>query len=259
MASETVRSIRFRMRSVKNAQKMARAMFLSASAKSAKTQKQMEESRRFQRMAEEMLQILLPYWKASANADTVCRIVVAGDRGMSGGYNGKILSAAASEDRLYLPIGKKAALTFGNKLCEKTLSSEKTSYCEILRQMEMLVQMAQNGEIRRAEIISTAFSGEIIIKTLFSNQKSAPKNEMMIFEPDAEEMIQNVIAKLLAGVVYANVCEANAAEQRFRRIAMDAAQKNAGDMLDEMQKKLNRIRQAKVTQEMIELVENGGE
>lgn len=270
MANETMRSIRNSMRSIESARKLARAMFLSASAKYRRAQRQAEESRAFKRMAEEMSALLIPYRRAGEETQISCRIVIAGDRGMSGGYNGRIIKSIRgdTDGYRYLPIGRKAAEALKRENMRLTgediVSAEKAGFSEIRRHMASIAEMWLRGEIRGAEIVYTALSGEIRREKLLSNRKYSPNNETTIFESEPMETLCNVLADLLAGVVYANICEANAAEQRFRRMAMDIAQKNAEEMLEKMQRKLNRIRQANVTQEMIEAVsaglrENGGD
>ena len=77
---------------------------------------------------------------------------------------------------------------------------------------------------------------------------------LMLYEPSSEAVFDAIIPEYLAGVVYGALCESVASEQGARRTAMDAATKNAGEMIDHLNLYYNRARQAAITQEITEIV-----
>ena len=261
MAAETMRTIRSRIKSVENTRKIARAMFLTASAKYRRAQQRMNDSRTFRNDARRILDLLVPYAENSGGEQ--CCIVITGDRGMSGGYNNRIKNYFAGIQGRYgyvLPIGLKSKAAFGGKaqsLCDKIPSSEKITPEELRQYAQDVVNNIRKGKIGAVDIIYTAFGGEVRKETLVKPGKHR-KEETAIFEPDAEVIVDHALADLLAGTIYAYICEANACEQLSRRIAMDAAQNNARDMLEDMRLRLNRRRRANITQEIIEAVAGFG-
>ena len=116
MAGETMLRLRSRMKSVKSARKIARAMFLFAAVKYNRAQQGMTDSRRLKTEAERMLSVLaLP----NAESKKRCRIVVSGDKGMSGGYNNLIIRSIKEmnpENTLWLPVGRRAEVAL--KRCD---------------------------------------------------------------------------------------------------------------------------------------------
>ena len=91
----------------------------------------------------------------------------------------------------------------------------------------------------------------------FDAQRPDPGHEresLMMYEPDGKTVFDAIIPEYLAGVVYGALCESVASEQGARRMAMDAATKNAGEMIDHLNLYYNRARQAAITQEITEIV-----
>ena len=84
--------------------------------------------------------------------------------------------------------------------------------------------------------------------------KNALRQSLMLYEPDIATMFDDIIPEYLAGVVYGALCESVASEQGARRTAMDAATKNAGEMIEHLNLYYNRARQAAITQEITEIV-----
>lgn len=91
----------------------------------------------------------------------------------------------------------------------------------------------------------------------FDAKRPEPGHEresLMLYEPDGKAVFDAIIPEYLAGVVYGALCESVASEQGARRMAMDAATKNAGEMIDHLNLYYNRARQAAITQEITEIV-----
>ncbi len=257
MAHDTLRDMHSRMRGIESTQKIARAMYLSSSAKLTRAVERMEDSAVFREQAAEMLGIM--YTAKEAKAGKSCRIVIAGDRGMSGGYNNAVFAVLRTgDDAVYLPVGRKAfekiISTGAETISEEVISSEKISFSDIRLQAKKICEMIRNGSVGRVEIIGAAWGGGVRCETVIPPGKPGVKPEMIVFETQAAEILDNMLADMLASIIYAYICEAAACENLSRRLAMDAAQRNAEKMLEEMKIELNRRRRAGITQEIIEAV-----
>ena len=75
-----------------------------------------------------------------------------------------------------------------------------------------------------------------------------------VYEPNAEEVFDSIVPDYLGGIIYGAICDSRCSEQAARRTAMDSATKNAEEMIDDLNLKYNRARQAAITQEITEIV-----
>ena len=87
-----------------------------------------------------------------------------------------------------------------------------------------------------------------------SEEAKVPSRNLILYEPSAQEVFDAIVPEYLAGLIYGSVCEASASELAARRTAMDAATKNAGEMIEQLNLYYNRARQASITQEITEIV-----
>jgi F-type H+-transporting ATPase subunit gamma len=198
-------------------------------------------------------------------------IVIAGDRGLAGGYNSNVLKAveADAEGREYcvLPIGKKAVEYFERHkiriLTDSFAIAGDISVSDCFEISRLVCQKFLEGafdEIRIAftQFISMLTQTAIILPVLpFDAEPPEPGHEhqsLMLYEPDSAAVFDAIIPEYLAGVVYGALCESVASEQGARRTAMDSATKNAGEMIEHLNLYYNRARQAAITQEITEIV-----
>lgn len=196
-------------------------------------------------------------------------IVIAGDRGLAGGYNANVFRLTSAlvgdKDATYLPIGKKALDYFTHR--KKTLYSSDYSYVSDLSVGDAL-------EVSRSiceDYKSGKYDGVIIVYTRFASMISQiPVYEQLlpldresdgkgaipdpIYEGEAEEILGKIVPEYVGGVLHSAVCEALASESAARRTAMNAANKNASEMIDSLMLRYNRARQAVITQEITEIV-----
>ena len=102
----------------------------------------------------------------------------------------------------------------------------------------------------------TAVTMEVLPLTIepTEEQKAAARRSQILYKPSSEEVFRAIIPEYVAGIVYGAVCESVASELAARRTAMDAATKNAGEMIDHLNLYYNRARQAAITQEITEIV-----
>ena len=99
-----------------------------------------------------------------------------------------------------------------------------------------------------------AFGYDGYDRNLTEEQKAAARRSQILYKPSSEEVFRAIIPEYVAGIVYGAVCESVASELAARRTAMDAATKNAGEMIDHLNLYYNRARQAAITQEITEIV-----
>ena len=98
-------------------------------------------------------------------------------------------------------------------------------------------------------------SGMLPLADLSEDEKDVKKiRSLILYEPDAETVFDSIVPEYLAGLIYGAICESVASELAARRTAMDAATKNAGEMIEQLSLYYNRARQASITQEITEIV-----
>mgnify|MGYP000896730550 CR=1 FL=1 len=198
-------------------------------------------------------------------------IVIAGDRGLAGGYNSNILKAieadAEGADYCVLPIGKKAVEHFERRkaaiLTTAFAEAGDLSVSDCFEISRLVCQKFLAGEFDEIRLGFTQFvsmltqTATVLPVLPFDAQRPEPGHEresLMMYEPDGKTVFDAIIPEYLAGVVYGALCESVASEQGARRMAMDAATKNAGEMIDHLNLYYNRARQAAITQEITEIV-----
>ncbi len=178
-------------------------------------------------------------------------IVIAGDRGLAGGYNSNILKAieadAEGADYCVLPIGKKAVEYFERHkiriLTTAFAEAGDMSVSDCFEISRLVCQKFLEGafdEIRIAftQFISMLTQTATVLPVLpFDAAPPEPGHEhesLMLYEPDSAAVFDAIIPEYLAGVVYGALCESVASEQGARRTAMDSATKNAGEMIEHL-------------------------
>lgn len=197
-------------------------------------------------------------------------IVIAGDRGLAGGYNSNILKLVQSEiagkDAVVLPIGKKALDYFRSKqiltFTEHYAEAAELTVGDCFSVSKQVSKAFLAGEFDQIVVAYTNFVS-VLAQTPAAMQllplKKPEKKEStnqgdILYEGDSEEVFAAIIPEYLGGVIYGALCESRASEQAARRAAMDSATQNADDMIDDLSLKFNRARQAAITQEITEIV-----
>ena len=201
----------------------------------------------------------------------VLYVVIAGDRGLAGGYNSNILKLVQTEiqgkDALVLPIGKKAVDFFRARkvpaFTEAYAEAAELSVGDCFTVAKMLSKAYLAGEFDEIHVAYTNFVS--VLSQIPATRKLLPlvpgeleepvsRTSDTIYEPSGEETFAAIVPEYLGGVLYGAVCESRAAEQAARRSAMDSATQNAEDMIADLSLKFNRARQAAITQEITEIV-----
>ena len=278
MAGVSTKDIKNRIRSMESTKQITKAMEMVAASKLRRAQAQVSNSRPYFEILSNTITSIIrsnrdfssPYLKAR-EVKKVMYIVIAGDRGLAGGYNSNVLKMVHSEiqgkDAVVLPIGKKAVEFFRSRkipaLTESYAEAAELTVGDCFSISKMLSKAYLDGEFDEVRIAYTQFvsvisqvpsTKQLLPLTLNADEEKAPYTSDIIYDPDNEEVFAAVVPEYLGGIVYGAVCESRASEQAARRTAMDAATSNAEEMIADLSLKFNRARQAAITNEIIDIV-----
>jgi len=274
----SMKDIKLRIHSVESTMQITKAMELVASSKLRRAQEQMAKSRPYFETLHQTLSDI-----AATNSDfssvytqerevkRVCWIVIAGDRGLAGGYNNNVLKMAAAEmegkDVTVLPVGKKAVEFFRRR--KKPIYSElyyeaaDLSVGDCFSMARTLCEGYSKGEFDEIRIAFTTFVSvltqqattlKLLPLTVEPTDHAEAAKQDILYEPDAESVFNVIVPEYLGGLVYGALCESIASELGARRTAMDSATKNAKEMIEGLNLQYNRARQGAITQEITEIV-----
>ena len=278
MAGVSTKEIKNRIRSMESTKQITKAMEMVAASKLRRAQAQVAASRPYfeilrgtiDDIVENNLDFSSPYLKEREEGK-ILYIVIAGDRGLAGGYNSNILKLVMGEikgkDAAVLPIGKKAVDYFRSH----KVPVWSDSYAEaadvsigdcfsVSKQICKAFKAQEFAEIRIAyttfvSVLSQTPASMQILPLVCEKGEDKQKPTMItLYEPNDEEVFEAIVPEYLGGVLYGALCESRASEQAARRTAMDSATSNAEDMIADLSLKFNRARQAAITQEITEIV-----
>ena len=207
-------------------------------------------------------------WFAGNGDGKVLIVMIAGDRGLAGGYNSNIFrtaeAVAKDSDAIYLPIGKKAQEYCKHKghaiFSDSAEAVSEFGVGDAFSMSELITEAYARGEISRVVLVYTKFVSMISQIPVYEDllplavEGSAKSTQDPLFEEEAEDMLNSLIPNYVGGILYSAASEALASESGARRSAMNAANKNAEEMIDTLMLKYNRARQAVITQEITEIV-----
>ncbi len=276
MAGASMNDIKSRIKSVTGTMQITKAMELVATSKLRRAREKIESSRPFHEIigeaideikASSKLQDLV--WTAKGEGKRPLYIVIAGDRGLAGGYNANVfrLVSAISKDKeaTFLPIGKKA-LEYYRRRGVKLLSESYGYVSEItvgsaLEIADLACGGFINSDFDSVYVIYTKFVSMISQTPVYEQLLPLEREENdslcdpdMIYVGEPEDILNKIIPEYVGGIINSTVCESLASESAARRTAMNAANKNASEIIDTLVLKYNRARQAVITQEITEIV-----
>jgi F-type H+-transporting ATPase subunit gamma len=274
----SMKDIKLRIKSVESTMQITKAMELVASSKMRRAKERVEHSRPyFETLYESLTKIAAadprarnPYLRRDDIKRTLL-VVIAGDRGLAGGYNANVFKQAdAAEGPVtVLPIGKRSAEYFAHHgaglFTPEVLMAADVSVSECFTLSHQITEGFLKGEYDAVKLCYTRFDSmmtqtattlEVLPLTIEPTeaQKAEARRSQILYKPSCEEVFGAIIPEYVAGVLYGAVCESVASELAARRTAMDAATKNAGEMIGHLNLYYNRARQAAITQEITEIV-----
>jgi F-type H+-transporting ATPase subunit gamma len=274
--------IRRRIRSVKNTQQLTKALKMVSAAKLRKAQERVLGARPYARALESMLASVAAASQSSDAAMTnallarreekkIQLLVVTSDRGQAGAFNANLLRLAQGfTDKQFgktievEAIGRKARDYFrrrGVALSGEHLGvSNKPEYGQAKAIATKLIERYDSGEVDSVYLVVNEFKSVIstnlkltkILPIELPAGTDAPVD--YIFEEPAEVLLNMLLPKYVEVAVWQAILESTAAEHAARMTAMDAATTNAGQVIDKLTLYMNRVRQASITKEIIEIV-----
>ncbi len=278
MAGVSTKQIKSRIRSMESTKQITKAMEMVAASKLRRAQARVLDSRPYfeilystiNDIVDSTSELSSPYLTPRTGS-RIAYVVIAGDRGLAGGYNSNVLKLAyaqmAGKDAVVLPIGKKAVDFFNARhvplLSETYADAEDVSVGDCFTMAKQMCRRYLAGEFDEIRVAYTNFVS-VLTQTPATlpllpllRQPTARAGQVhsdILYEPDSTQVFDAIIPEYLGGILYGALCESRAAEQAARRTAMDAATQNAEDMIADLSLKFNRARQAAITQEITEIV-----
>lgn len=265
--AENTKALRLRIKSVTSTLQLTKAMGLVASSKIYRANQALYKAREykgaFDKAIAELTQdsecLKSPFMRTKDDPKTRI-IVIAGDRGLAGGYNANVFRLCATLDAEFIPIGKRACEKFGREI----VSSEHFSFADASALSSRLCDDFANGEFDRLGIIYTKYLSVMTQEATLSyllplSRAEKAANTGTIYEPDPLTVLNHTVKEYVAGAISAAIKESFASEVAARRMAMDSAGKNAKQMIDDLTLSYNRARQGAITQEITEIVAGSGE
>tara|TARA_B100000989_G_scaffold187743_1_gene141340 strand:+ start:1343 stop:2221 length:879 start_codon:yes stop_codon:yes gene_type:complete len=280
--------LRKRITSVKSTQKITKAMKMVAAAKLRKAQENAEKGRPY---SEKMNNIIFNLSLAvndpqsapkllvgTGKEDVHLCVVLTSDRGLCGGFNTNIIKKAKNYFEKIQKEGKSLKIiTVGSKGYDqlkrqyetniiKNISfkdSKNVNYFDAYKVGNLIIEKFQKNDFDICTIFFNKFKNVISqipqeqqIIPLESNDKNKDENLEISyeFEPDEDEILNNLLPKNISTQIFKAMLENSASEQGSRMTAMDNATRNAGDLVDKLTIQYNRSRQAAITKELIEII-----
>ncbi len=265
-------------------QKITSAMEMVAASKIRKAQQQMEESRPY---AERIRRVIGHLGEANPEyrhpftierpVKRVGYIVISTDRGLCGGLNVNLFKKTIGELAHWRNedvevdlalVGAKAVQFFrrlgGNVVATATHLGDRPHIDDLIGSIKVMLDSYEEGKIDRLFLVHNVFVSTMsqtpVVETLLpSTAIDLGEEEMQehwdyIYEPDAVELLDDVLQRYIESQVYRGVVENFACEMAAKMLAMKSATDNAGDIIDTLQLEYNKARQAAITQEISEIV-----
>lgn len=275
-----MKDIKRRIKSVESTMQITKAMELVASSKLRKAKEKADKSRPyFDALYETMCEIqaenpsfLSPFTRKVGEGKSLL-VVIAGDRGLAGGFNSNIFKLAQARiDELggkdktdIIAIGKKAVEYFGKR--EFNMLGSYPDFSENIRIHQAndiageIVDKYVKGIYERVELFYTEYVSSItqqavtkkMLPVELDGQKKVSK-ALPIYEPSAGQVFNHIVPRYVTGMIFGACVESFASEQASRRNAMENASDNASEMISSLSLMYNRARQASITQEITEIV-----
>jgi F-type H+-transporting ATPase subunit gamma len=277
-----------RIKSVKSTQKITKAMKMVAAAKLRKAQDSAEKGRPY---SEKMQNLILNLTKSVSDPENASKlligtgkdkihlcVVMTADRGLCGGFNSNICKLAKNYFKKILNEGKELKIItvgskgldqlkreYGNYIIEKVSFKDrkKITFKEAEEVGKSILELFSKEKFDKCILFYNNFknvitqipqSQQIIPVEKITSIEKNNNNNFYEFEPDEEEILEDLLPKNISTQLYRAFLENAASEQGSRMTAMDNATRNAGDLVEKLTINYNRSRQASITKELIEII-----
>lgn len=281
MAGANMKAIKRRIKSVESTMQITKAMELVSSSKLRRAKERAEHAEPFFNLLYQTMSEIASDAVGFRSAYITLRdsgaallVVIAGDRGLAGGFNlnvfrradarAKELSAQGREP-VIMTVGRKASEHYaksGYRIlgCFDNVAEEMTPHAA-MRMAEHIVHLFDEGHLALVELFFTDLVSPLVQEARQMTVIPVPNLEqntglqsLTNYEPSPEAVFDSLIPQYLGGLLYCTVVDTYASEQAARRLAMENATDNAQEMIDDLSLKYNRARQASITQELTEIV-----
>ncbi len=282
------KEIRTQISSIKNTQKITRAMEMVAASKMRKTKDKMEATRPYSKKIGQIIRHLAhakteyqhPYL-IEREVKRVGLILISSDRGLCGGLNSNLFRMVLKQLSQWEKSGIEADLSIiggkgvgffssinANVVAQATKIGDSPHLEDIIGIIKVMLDAFDNGTIDELYVVSNEFVNtmtqkpvmEKLVPVAANNEEKADEDNALgglwdyIYEPDAKGVLDDLLVRYIESIVYQGLVENNACEQAARMVAMKSASDNAGNLIDELQLVYNKARQAAITQEISEIV-----
>ncbi len=278
-----LKDIKRRIHSVESTMQITKAMELVASSKFRHAKERAEAAQPFFNATYKLMAEIAaedPYFNSSfvrkrTENGAVLLIVIAGDRGLAGGFNSNVFKLAQARidevraqggNPIVMPIGQKAVDYFARREVKvlKTYDhiAEHANVYLAMDMAELVLNTYNRHEsLQSVELVFTNYVSPLVqeaekinVIPLTNLAGSHPRKCAVEYEPSAEEVFDRLVPQYVAGLLYGAIVESFASEQAARRTAMENATDNAEEMIDNLSLLYNRARQSAITQELTEIV-----
>ena len=276
-----------RISSVKSTQKITKAMKMVAAAKLKRAQENAEKGRPY---SEKMNNIILNLSNGISDKESAPKllsgtgneqihlcVVMTSDRGLCGGFNSNIIKKAKNYFDKVISNGKELKIitvgskgndqlkrVYGDKIIENISfkNSKNANFFDADKVGKLIISKFEKEEFDICTIFYNQFKNVItqipqsqqIIPLNAENDKLNKTEDSYEFEPEEDEILENLLPKNISTQIFKAMLENSASEQGARMSAMDNATRNAGEMVDKLTIEYNRSRQAAITKELIEII-----
>ena len=277
------KEVRTKIASIKNTQKITRAMEMVAASKMRKTKDRMQATRPYSKRIGQIIKHLAqanPEYKHSyliaREVKRVGIILVSSDRGLCGGLNSNLFRKTLTQMMQWndanievdvCTIGTKAFGFFGNLnvnlVGQVSKLGDAPRLNDIVGVIKLMLDAYEEGRIDELYVVSNEFVNTMTQRPTIEQLLPVVAGELddklngywdYIYEPDAKEVLDHLLTRFIESKVYQGLVENNACEQAARMVAMKSASDNAGNLIGELQLIYNKARQAAITQEISEIV-----
>jgi F-type H+-transporting ATPase subunit gamma len=277
--------LRRRIRAVKNTQQITKAMKMVAASKLRRAQERMMNARPYAQQIQRVLGSLASRVDPSAHPLLATRerrpdsrtlvIIVTADKGLCGSFNTNIIKAGAifvaesPEPCMLGLIGRKGRDFFGRRgydvLYEQVGLFQKLTYGHAQAIAQVAIEAFTSGQVDRVVLIYNEFKSvmtqRVVVAQLLPIVRAdvggsdAPQSQIdYVYEPSPEEILNQLLPRYVEVQVYRALLESNASFFAAQMTAMDTATKNSADMISSLTLYMNKVRQAAITREIIEVV-----
>jgi F-type H+-transporting ATPase subunit gamma len=276
------KEIRSKIASIKNTQKITKAMQMVAASKIRKAQDRMQAARPYAEKLRNVighLRLANPDYKHPFLIDRPVKgvgiVVISADRGLAGGLNinlfkvvlTQIKEAQARGEKVHLCLVGLKAVVFFRRLglpvdATVTQLGDRPSIAQLIGPIKVMLDLYRHNEIDKLVLVNNVFVNTMtqkgtvlqLLPVQATDEKNLQEHWDYIYEPSAAELLDGLLMRYVESQVYRGAVENAASEQAARMVAMKAASDNAGELISELQLIYNKARQAAITTELSEIV-----